>query len=59
MKINLDYKNDFQIDFINYKKPKNALAKLFIDLKIKMAYLILIILILQRKKLYKNKRFEC
>ncbi len=33
MKINLDYKNDFQIDFINYKKPKNALAKLFIDLK--------------------------
>ena len=41
MKI-IDYKNDFQIDFINYKKPKNALAKLFIDLKIKI-HLILII----------------
>ena len=32
LKINLDYNNNLEIDLINYKKPLNSVASLYIDL---------------------------
>ena len=32
LKINLDYNNNLEIDLINYKKPINSIASLYIDL---------------------------
>ena len=33
MKLELDYKNSFKIDFINYKKSNNSIANLVIELE--------------------------
>ena len=32
-KINLNYRNSFTLDLINYKKPKTSIATLYLDLE--------------------------
>ena len=39
LKLNFDFKNSFELDFLNYKKPKNSLSNFSINLKKKKNYI--------------------
>ena len=39
LKLNFDFKNSFELDFLNYKKPKNSLGNFSVNLKKKKDYI--------------------
>ena len=39
LKLNFDFKNSFELDFLNYKKPKNSLSNFSVNLKKKKDYI--------------------